>query len=877
MQDGCDWKGKQLDLLSHETVCEFELVRCPSRCQEMIVRSALEFHKSQCQVLINLRNEEQQAEREAKQQRRAQENEEKQKQIAQRETKRRKAQERMKKKITQRTRPPAQDVVRLNVGGTSFLTSKLSLIQEGGSTFFASLFDEEANWEDEYFIDRNPEAFSMVLDFLRYGTAFAPQLASKPLHLLLAEGLFWCLPGLVEEIVRFLCSSGQSLEVSGLHLAARDFSAWNFSQLSFVGCSFEASSFDGSDLSGCRFSQCQLGGCSFRGALFGNEELRATFVDCSFDGADLPQVSFATFVNTRFDQTALPLALDSVVMKQVDLSGHSFVSLRASDFFGSSFSDATLQGDLSHSSFADCDLSGTKFRSAVFCETVLPLDLTGCCFLKCDLEAISLELHSISEVDFRGSVLGKLPRTVSGCHLRDCSFVCGVQSVFDACDFRGAETSQISFSSVSFLGCSLDGLRLPLQVMESSFREADLTGVDLVGRSFVSCDLQRTVFPQELSSLAFQQSDLAHCDFRQSDLSSVVFTKCSLKGVQFPQNLDHVEFLDCDLSHFDFSEMSLAAANFAKSRLVGTKLPKTLRKCNFSHCELSHRDFSGAELSGANFSGANLSAACFSGAALLGANFSRSKLDATTLPKILWECNFSHCDLSSRDFSKAELAGVDFEGANLIGANFIATNLFEAKLCNSVMANINVSKETRFDGVRANTFADSVLLSGAQQMLLGLWAGNPGHKWKRIYCASIDGDSASAFHRCCDQQGVTLTVVQSGTNLFGGFATARWTSFGNYKRAEGCFLFTLVNPHGLRPTKFLCDPNRQTNAMFDHSHYGATFGGAGDLSIWDQCLKNSSSACNFPHTFVDTCGHGNSTFTGSKNFQVSEIEVFTPK
>jgi len=144
-----------------------------------------------------------------------------------------------------------------------------------------------------------------------------------------------------------------------------------------------------------------------------------------------------------------------------------------------------------------------------------------------------------------------------------------------------------------------------------------------------------------------------------------------------------------------------------------------------------------------------------------------------------------------------------------------------------------------------------------------------------IYKASRDGYSASVFHSICDYQGSTLVVVRStGGYLFGGFHKGDWHSSGSYANgtiASQSFIFTLTNPYSTAPTKY--HNKNSTYGPYSSSSYGPTFGGGHDLHISNAC---TTSGCytNFPHSYNDTTGHGNNTFTGSYNFNVSDINVF---
>jgi hypothetical protein len=49
----------------------------------------------------------------------------------------------------------------------------------------------------------------------------------------------------------------------------------------------------------------------------------------------------------------------------------------------------------------------------------------------------------------------------------------------------------------------------------------------------------------------------------------------------------------------------------------------------------------------------------------------------------------------------------------------------------------------------------------------------PQARFQRIYDATTDGWGADDFHRCCDDKGWTLTIVETTKDfIFGGFTTA---------------------------------------------------------------------------------------------------------
>ena len=55
----------------------------------------------------------------------------------------------------------------------------------------------------------------------------------------------------------------------------------------------------------------------------------------------------------------------------------------------------------------------------------------------------------------------------------------------------------------------------------------------------------------------------------------------------------------------------------------------------------------------------------------------------------------------------------------------------------------------------------------------------PKAKFRRIYNAKKDGWHENDFHRCCDNKGWTITIVQTTKDfIFGGFTTLDWETPG---------------------------------------------------------------------------------------------------
>ncbi|CAF3328937.1 unnamed protein product [Rotaria socialis] len=124
------------------------------------------------------------------------------------------------------------------------------------------------------------------------------------------------------------------------------------------------------------------------------------------------------------------------------------------------------------------------------------------------------------------------------------------------------------------------------------------------------------------------------------------------------------------------------------------------------------------------------------------------------------------------------------------------------------------------------------LLSLEHHLKLNEFYEKKGQKWSLIYKASRDGFSASDFHHYCDDQGPTLTVIQSrdGGHLFGGYTSASWSPTGKYIHdSNNPFLFTLTNPHGIPPTKY--SVRNPKYSIFPQMNCGPIFGAVNERLI----------------------------------------------
>ena len=172
-------------------------------------------------------------------------------------------------------------------------------------------------------------------------------------------------------------------------------------------------------------------------------------------------------------------------------------------------------------------------------------------------------------------------------------------------------------------------------------------------------------------------------------------------------------------------------------------------------------------------------------------------------------------------------------------------------------------------------FVGGTLLTKEDQFQLSQLYGNDNQKWNLIYKATRDGFTIDDFHRCCDNQGPTMTVIRCLDNyLFGGYTSISWNFQHDLKSAvtdRTAFLFTLNNPHGISPTKFAIK-STGAHAIMPNA-MGPTFGEY-DICIYPNSNLNSQSCIKFPSVYNDFTGKGYLTFTGSTNFTTADIEIY---
>ena len=233
---------------------------------------------------------------------------------------------------------------------------------------------------------------------------------------------------------------------------------------------------------------------------------------------------------------------------------------------------------------------------------------------------------------------------------------------------------------------------------------------------------------------------------------------------------------------------------------------------------------------------------------------------------------------SSMDSSVGELSSrlKNLQTALNTSASQIRLNIIPIDWPSILRVFVETSTATNYDLLpKKQLFFGGSLLTQEDQIQLNRFYGTENQKWNLIYKGTRDGFTIDDFHRCCDSQGPTITIIQTLDNyLFGGYTSISWNFHQGVKSGvtdRTAFLFTLTNPHGISPTKYSIklsgDHAVVPNAM------GPTFGQY-DICIYPNSNLNSQSFIKFPTYYIDSTGKGYLTFTGSTSFTTTDIEIY---
>ncbi|XP_068762767.1 uncharacterized protein [Montipora capricornis] len=168
--------------------------------------------------------------------------------------------------------------------------------------------------------------------------------------------------------------------------------------------------------------------------------------------------------------------------------------------------------------------------------------------------------------------------------------------------------------------------------------------------------------------------------------------------------------------------------------------------------------------------------------------------------------------------------------------------------------------------LQLNSFLVPVLQSPSRSRFVKCWR------------AKTDGWAASTFHSNCDGKGPTVTIIEVGSYIFGGYTDVSWSNppqhSCGYASSRKSFIYSLYNINGYTPVKLGVKYVFQNVAIYRCSSYGPTFG-ARDILISNKAASHQSSQAACGLFYVLPPGYS-STGDDCRFYAGGESHYFTP-
>ena len=122
-------------------------------------------------------------------------------------------------------------------------------------------------------------------------------------------------------------------------------------------------------------------------------------------------------------------------------------------------------------------------------------------------------------------------------------------------------------------------------------------------------------------------------------------------------------------------------------------------------------------------------------------------------------------------------------------------------------------------------------LSDEQMDQLKDWIGTGPKQFSLLYAITRDGCGPAQFHKMCDNQGPTVTVIYNTQgSVFGAYTSIAWESTSeSWKRDDLAFIFQLVFSNKKLYRHF--PSNKTTNTVYHGARNGLLFGNGGNYDF----------------------------------------------
>ena len=182
-----------------------------------------------------------------------------------------------------------------------------------------------------------------------------------------------------------------------------------------------------------------------------------------------------------------------------------------------------------------------------------------------------------------------------------------------------------------------------------------------------------------------------------------------------------------------------------------------------------------------------------------------------------------------------------------------------------------------FGNISVNNFDSSILHTNIKkQETIINWIREKTNKnfirFEKIFIMNKNGSSSKDFHKYCDNNGPTLTLIKPINNkIFGGFTPLNWDISGVDKIDENnqTFIFSL---NSMKKYDMI---NKDKSAICCNREYGPSFG-ASDFCILSN-MKKGETYANEVTNFLSnnnlelTGGEGNNEYFDVDNFEVLKV------
>ena len=163
--------------------------------------------------------------------------------------------------------------------------------------------------------------------------------------------------------------------------------------------------------------------------------------------------------------------------------------------------------------------------------------------------------------------------------------------------------------------------------------------------------------------------------------------------------------------------------------------------------------------------------------------------------------------------------------------------------------------------ITVNNFDSSILFADIKkQEAIINWIKEKINKnfvyFEKIFTMSKNGSMSKDFHKHCDNEGPTLTLVKTTKNkIFGGFTPLNWDMSGGDKKDENnqTFIFSL----NLMKKYDMID--KEKSAISCNREYGPSFG------VSDFCIQSNMKK-------GETIANDNTNFISNSNLELIELE-----